>query len=207
MRVKVLRFSGDFNYSAINNLAVKKSQGNILGLINNDTEVITPEWLSEMVSHAIRPDIGCVGAKLYYPNDTIQHGGIILGMGGVAGHFHKDFPRGHSGYFGRLITTQNLSAVTAACLLVRKSVYNQVGGLNEKDLKVAFNDVDLCLKVYERGYRNLWTPYAELYHHESMTRGQEDTPEKQLRFQYESAYMRKVWERNLSYEGYLQQLS
>ncbi|MCT7656483.1 hypothetical protein MBH78_21275 [Oceanimonas sp. NS1] len=156
-------------------------------------EPINPGWLSEMVSQVSRPEIGCVGAKLYYPNGTLQHAGVILGINGVAGHSHKYFNGNTAGYFSRLQLVQNLSAVTGACLLVRKSVFEQVGGLNEEHLKVAFNDVDFCLKVREAGYRNLWTPFAELYHHESVSRGAEDNPEKQARFQAEIAYMRKTW--------------
>src|SRR5690606_34909047 len=140
--IRILRDERPFNYSAINNAAVKKAKGEIIGLINNDIEVISPDWLSEMVSHAVRPEIGCVGAKLYYPNDTIQHAGVILGVGGVAGHSHKYSDRDAPGYFGRLMLVQNLSAVTAACLLVRKQVYKAVGGLDEDNLAVAFNDVD-----------------------------------------------------------------
>ena len=192
-RVRVLRYDHPFNYSAINNFGVKHAAGEIVGLINNDVEVISPEWLTEMVSHAVRPDIGCVGAKLYYGNNTIQHAGVILGIGGVAGHSHKQAERDALGYFSRLKIHQNLSAVTAACLLVKKSVYEQVGGLDENNLRVAFNDVDFCLKVRENGYRNLWTPYAELYHHESISRGQEDTPEKISRFQKEIDFMKSKW--------------
>lgn len=192
-RVRVLRWDHPFNYSAINNFGARHASGEILGLINNDIEVITPEWLTEMVSHACRPEIGCVGAKLYYSNDTLQHGGVLLGIGDVAGHSHKYFSRYNSGYFSRLLLIQNLSAVTAACLLVRREVYEQVGGLNGEDLKLAFNDVDFCLRVREAGYRNLWTPYAELYHHESISRGHEDTPEKQARFLKEVEYMKQRW--------------
>jgi len=146
-----------------------------------------------MVSHAVRPEIGCVGAKLYYDDETIQHAGVIIGLGGVAGHSHKLFPRGASGYFHRLKIVQNLSAVTAACLVIRKTVYEQVGGLEEEGLRIAFNDVDLCLKVREAGYRNLWTPYAELYHHESKSRGTEDTPEKIERFNAEIVFVKAKW--------------
>lgn len=192
-RVRVIRYDYPFNYSAINNFGVKHTDGEIIGLINNDVEVISPEWLTEMVSHAIRPDIGCVGAKLYYSNDTIQHAGVITSLGGVAGHSHKHHPRNSVGYFHRLVLVQNLTAVTAACLLVKRTIYNEVGGLNEKDLTVAFNDVDFCLKVHSAGYRNLWTPYAELYHHESISRGAEDNPEKIARFNREIAYMQKTW--------------
>ncbi len=192
-KISVLRYPYPFNYSAINNFAAKQAKGSIIGLINNDVEVITPEWLTEMASHAQREDIGCVGAMLYFDNDTIQHAGVICGLGGVAGHSHKYFHRDHPGYFYRLKLVQNLSAVTAACLLVRKSVFEEVSGLNEKDLKVAFNDVDFCLKVQAAGYRNLWTPYAELYHYESISRGAEDNPEKVARFNKEVGYMKNIW--------------
>jgi glycosyltransferase involved in cell wall biosynthesis len=199
-RVRVLRYDHPFNYSAINNFGVEHARGEIVGLVNNDIEVIGEEWLTEMVSHAQRPEIGCVGAKLYYENDNIQHAGVILGLGGVAGHSHKYFPRKSPGYFYRLHLIQNLSAVTAACMLVRKSVYKEVGGLNEDDLKVAFNDVDFCLRVRVAGYRNLWTPYAELYHHESISRGAEDTPEKQARFAKEVAFMKTNWADALNHD-------
>lgn len=192
-RVKVLPYNYPFNYSAINNFGAKHAKGEVLALVNNDIEVINSEWLTEMVRQVLRPDIGCVGAKLYFDDDTIQHAGVVVGLGGVAGHSHKHYPRQHAGYFGRLQCVQNYLAVTAACLLVRKAVYEQVGGLNESDLKVAFNDVDFCLKVYKAGYRNLWTPYAELYHYESKSRGIEDTPEKQARFQVEVNYIRNNW--------------
>lgn len=192
-KVRVLRYPYPFNYSAINNFAVKEAKGEIIGLINNDVEVINEDWLSEMVSQANRPDIGCVGAMLYYPNDIIQHAGVVIGIGGVAGHSHKYYPRNHHGYFSRLYLVQNYSAVTAACLLIKKSIFDEVGGLNEKDLTVAFNDVDFCLKVQKAGYRNLWTPYAELYHHESISRGHEDNPEKIARFNKEVNYMLSTW--------------
>ena len=194
---RVLKWDKPFNYSAINNFAVSQAEGEVVGLVNNDIEVINDDWLSEMVSHALRPEIGCVGAKLYYPNDTIQHAGVILGIGGVAGHSHKYFHKSEPGYFTRLHLVQNMSAVTAACLLVRKSVFEEVGGLNEQDLTVAFNDVDFCLKVHTAGYRNLFTPWAELYHHESISRGEEDTPEKVARFNKESEYMKGKWKKLL----------
>jgi glycosyltransferase involved in cell wall biosynthesis len=192
-KIHVLSYPYPFNYSAINNFAVKKARGEVIGLINNDVEVINSEWLSEMLSQVLRKDVGCVGAKLYYPNDTIQHAGVIIGIGGVAGHSHKHFPRNYPGYFSRLELVQNVSAVTAACLLVRKEVYEQVGGLNDKELMVAFNDVDFCLKVQSAGYTNIWTPYAELYHHESISRGAEDSPEKIKRFNSEVEYMKRKW--------------
>ncbi|MGN6464591.1 MAG: glycosyltransferase family 2 protein [Rhizobiaceae bacterium] len=199
---RILAYDEPFNYSAINNFAVKKAKGSIVGLVNNDIEVISPDWLTEMVSWAVQPDIGCVGAKLYYADDTIQHAGVILGIGGVAGHSHKLFPRSSPGYFARLKLVQNLSAVTAACLLVRKEVYGEVGGLNEKDLKVAFNDVDFCLKVREAGYQNVWTPFAELYHLESKSRGEEDSLEKKERFNKEVIYMIGRWEKDLRNDPY-----
>nr|WP_277608500.1 glycosyltransferase family 2 protein [Microbulbifer elongatus] len=192
-RVSIHRWNYPFNYSAINNFAARLAKGEILGLINNDIEPINADWLREMVGQACRPEIGCVGAKLYYPNDTIQHGGVILGIGGVAGHSHKYFHRDDYGYFSRLHLVQNLSAVTGACLILRKSVFEEVGGLNEEDLAIAFNDVDLCLKVREAGYRNLWTPQAELYHHESVSRGSDNTNAKRNRAQREAQYMRKRW--------------
>lgn len=196
-RVCVIRYDYPFNYSAINNFGAKYAKGEIIGLINNDLEVISPDWLTEMVSHAIRSDVGCVGAKLYYSNDTIQHAGVICSIGGVAGHSHKHFPRNHYGYFSRLCLTQELSAVTAACLLVKKSIFDEVGGLDEENLKVAFNDVDFCLKVQAAGYRNIWTPYAELYHYESISRGTEDTPEKIERFNKEVSFMKIKWKKTL----------
>ncbi len=192
-RVRVLRWNEPFNYSAINNYGALYARGDILGLVNNDIEPIGGDWLDEMVRQVCRPRIGCVGAKLYYPNDTLQHGGVILGIGGVAGHAHKYFQRSSPGYFTRLHLAHNLSAVTAACLLLRKAVFEEVGGLNEEHLAIAFNDVDLCLKVREAGYRNLWTPYAELYHHESISRGADDNAKKRARAAGEVAYMRETW--------------
>ncbi|HZZ18402.1 MAG TPA: glycosyltransferase [Opitutaceae bacterium] len=192
-RVRVLPYHAPFNYSAINNFAVREANGEIIGLLNNDVEAINPEWLTEMVSQASRPGIGAVGAMLYYPLNTVQHAGVILGLGGVAGHPFKEFPRGDQGQKNRLRLVQNYSAVTAACLLICKERFLEVGGFNEKDLPVAFNDVDLCCKLISAGYRNLWTPYAEFYHHESATRGVEDTPEKKARFQSEIDYMMNTW--------------
>ena len=146
-----------------------------------------------MMSLAIQPGVGAVGARLWYPNDTLQHGGVIVGLGGVAGHSHKHLRKGAPGFFYRAQLIQTMSVVTAACLVIKKSIYQEVGGLDEVNLKVAFNDVDFCLRVREAGYRNVWTPYAELYHYESATRGYEDTPEKQLRFRDEALYMKKRW--------------
>ena len=201
-RARVLRYDLPFNYSAINNFAAREARGSILGLINNDVEVIGPDWLSEMVSHAVRQDIGCVGAKLYYPDDTIQHGGVVCGIGGVAGHSHKYRARDDDGYFSRMRIAHNTSAVTAAALLLRREVFELVGGLDETGLRVAFNDVDLCLKVMQAGYRNLWTPFAELYHHESISRGSDETPEKRERFQQECAVMQARWSDVLARDPY-----
>jgi len=201
-RVRVLRYDHPFNFSAINNFAVTQVDGEVVALVNNDIEVISPDWLGEMVRHALRPEIGAVGAKLYYSNDTLQHAGVIVGLGGVAGHSHKHYPRGAAGYSRRLSLVQNLSAVTAACLAVRRSTYLDVGGLDEVNLKVAFNDVDFCLRLCERGWLNVWTPYAELYHHESVSRGAEDSPEKVRRFQQEISYMMDRWGERLAKDPY-----
>lgn len=192
-KVRLISYDKPFNYSAINNYAAGFAKGEVIVLMNNDIEIISCNWLTEMLSHCLRKDIGCVGAKLYYPNNTIQHAGVVLGIGGVAGHSHKYFPKNHPGYFKRLSIIQNYSAVTAACLAVKKSIFDEVGGLNEKNLAIAFNDVDFCLRVQELGYRNLWTPYAEMIHHESVSRGGEDTPEKQARFANEVDYMKQAW--------------
>lgn len=192
-KVRILRYDKPFNYSSINNYAVTKANGSIIALLNNDVEIITGGWLSELVSQAIRPEIGCVGAMLYYPDNRIQHAGVIVGLGGCAGHSHKFYKRGDYGYTNRLLCTQNYSAVTGACLVLEKAIFEQVQGLNEKDLAVAFNDVDLCLKVQALGYRNLWTPWAELYHHESVSRGKDDSPRKRDRLTKEINYMRNTW--------------
>ncbi|WP_254217513.1 glycosyltransferase family 2 protein [Burkholderia multivorans] len=190
--VRVLRDDRPFNFSALNNAAVSQSHGEYICLLNNDIEVITPEWLEEMVSLAARPGNGAIGACLWYPNDTLQHGGVMLGLGGVAGHIHARLPRGAFGYFGRAVSTQNLSVVTAACLLIRRSIYDEVHGLDE-ELAVAFNDVDFCIRVRNAGYRNVWTPHAELYHHESATRGSDLAPEKARRFAREIRFMEQRW--------------
>jgi GT2 family glycosyltransferase len=191
-RIKVVPYDAPFNYSAINNHAAALASGQILGLVNNDIEVESAGWLQEMVSQAVREDVGAVGAMLLYPNDTIQHAGVIVGLHGIAGHVYAGLPRNHPGQMGRALLVQEMSAVTAACLLVRKSVFDQVGGLDE-GLSVAFNDIDFCLRVRARGYRNLWTPHAVLYHHESASRGSEDTPEKQARFNAEIDFMQSRW--------------
>lgn len=199
--VRVLRYDAPFNYAAINNFAVQHATGQIVALLNNDLEVIAPDWLQEMVSYANQPEIGAVGAMLYFPNDTIQHAGVVLGIGspppGVAGHVYKNRSRGYSGQASRALLCQDMSAVTAACMVVRRDVFEQVGGLDEKNLPIAFNDVDFCLRVKESGYRNIWTPYAELYHYESASRGYENTPEKRERFEVEKQYMMARWQNEL----------
>ena len=192
---KVLPYDALFNYSAINNFAVRHASGDVIGLLNNDIAVITPDWLEEMVGHALRPEIGAVGAMLYYPDDTIQHAGVILDFSSGAGHavhrFNR-FPRGHRGPRDRALQVQNLSAVTAACLVMRRDVYEQVDGLDEA-LRVAFNDVDLCLRLRARGYRILWTPHAECYHHEHYSRGVDDTAGKRKQTAQEFNFLKERW--------------
>ena len=195
---RILNYHKPFNYPEINNFAVSRAQGEIICLLNNDTEVIEADWLTEMVSHAIRREVGAVGAKLLYPNGSVQHAGIILGIGGVAGHAHKHFPGNHYGYFARAVLTQNVSAVTGACLVVRKKLYDEVGGLDGVHFPVAFNDVDFCLRLLEKGYRNVFTPFAVLYHHESISRGYENSLTKNVRFQKEALAMKSRWREVLS---------
>ncbi|WP_082146130.1 glycosyltransferase family 2 protein [Burkholderia pyrrocinia] len=198
-RVRILRDDSPFNFSALNNRAVAIATGDYVCLLNNDVEVISPDWLDELVGIASQPGNGAVGAALWYPNDKLQHGGVVIGLGGVAGHMHTLLPRGQYGYFCRAVATQNLSAVTAACLVIRKAIYEEVGGLNE-ELAVAFNDVDFCLRVREAGYRNVWTPYAELYHHESATRGSDMDPDKYQRFVGEVRWMENRWAGHLEFD-------
>jgi glycosyltransferase involved in cell wall biosynthesis len=201
-RVSVVACRSGFNFSRIVNLGVSRAKGDIIGLINDDIEVIEPGWLEEMVSHALRPGVGAVGALLYFPDDRIQHAGVIVGFGGVAGHAHLVRRRGDHGYFGRGILLQNLSCVTAACLVMPKAVYVEVGGFDEKNLAVAFNDVDFCLRIRERGYLIVWTPYAQLYHHESGTRPRDLDPDQRTRFAKEESYMKAYWEDTLKDDPY-----
>ena len=161
--------------------------------MNNDTEVITPDWIEEMLMLAQRSDVGAVGAMLYYPNDTIQHAGVTLGIGDIAGHNFKYMPRGTGGYFGRAAIQQDVSAVTAACMMVKTSVFKETGGFDEK-FEVAFNDIDLCMKIRKVGYLICFTPFAELYHFESLSRGMENTPEKVKRFQSEIDRFKEKWQ-------------
>jgi len=193
-KIRVIIYDKPFNYSAINNYAASQCDDSFLLFLNNDVEVISPKWIEAMIEFAQRKDVGVVGAKLFYPNNTIQHAGVILGIGGVAGHLHKYFPRDSFGAGDgmRLITVQNFSAVTGACMMIRREVFEEVGGFDE-GFSHTFNDVDLCMKIRQRGYLIIWTPYAELYHHESKSRGYEDTPGKQMRFKREIELFRQKW--------------
>ncbi len=182
--LKVLYYKGGFNFSAINNFAAAQANGEMYLMLNNDIEIISENWLGEMVSLALQKNVGIVGAMLYYPNDTVQHAGVITGLGGFAGHSHKYHPRGKSGYMFRLSCVQNLSCVTAANLLVTKEAFDAANGLDE-EFTVAFNDVDFCLRIRDMGYQVLFTPYAECYHHESISRGSDKKGEKKERFEGE----------------------
>jgi predicted glycosyltransferases len=190
--IRVVIWKDKFNYSAINNFGVKYANGEYLLFLNNDIEVIRENWLSEMLANVQRKEVGIVGAKLLYPDNMVQHAGVIIGMGGIAGHPLSRHPADDCGYFARGIIQQNLNAVTAACMLTKKEVYEKVKGFEEK-LAVAFNDIDLCLKVRKAGYLIVYDPEALLYHHESISRGKEDTLEKRNRFEGEVDYMAKKW--------------
>lgn len=192
-RVKVLKYDRPFNYSAINNFAVANACGDVICLLNNDTEVVSPDWLDEMVSRLYQDNVGVVGARLLFENGCVQHAGDVLGPGGCAAHLHGAIEGEDPGYMDRAMLPQELSAVTAACMVTHKHLYKQLGGLDEKHLPVAFNDVDYCLRVREAGYRVLYTPYAELYHFESVSRGKDESPEKIARAKGEAEYMRKRW--------------
>lgn len=191
--LKIVRWPGSgFNYPQINNFGVEKAGGEYIVLLNNDVTVITEGWIEEFLSVCQRPGTGAAGARLYYPDNTIQHAGIIIGIGGVAGSLFTGMPAAQSGYMNKAALLQDLSAVTAACMMVKKSVYEEVGGMDAA-FSVAFNDVDLCLRIREKGYLVVYDPYVEMYHHESKTRGTEDTKEKIRRFQSEIELMRSRW--------------
>ena len=194
--IRVVYWKSGFNYSALNNFGFTFAKGDYILCLNNDVTVITPDWLERMIGQCQRKEVGIVGVKLYYPDDTIQHAGVVVGLGGVAAHVLCKLPRDAEGYMGRLRCVQEISAVTAACMMVKTSVFKAVGGFDE-ELKVAFNDIDLCMKVRKYGVKIVFTPYAELYHYESKSRGMEDTPEKQLRFSREVNCFRRKWEREL----------
>ena len=183
----------EFNYSAINNYGETFAQGDYILLLNNDTEMIEPRSIEDMLGICQRKDVGAVGARLYYEDDTIQHAGVIIGLGGTAGHAFLNIPKEQGGYFNRIFAKQDVSAVTAACLMVKKTVFEEVGGLFE-GLKVAFNDIDFCLKIREAGYLIVYDPQAEFYHYESKSRGMEDTPEKVARFNREIETLTNRWD-------------
>jgi GT2 family glycosyltransferase len=206
----VLRYDRPFNYSAINNVAASQARGEVLCLLNNDTEVISPDWMEDMLGYLTQSRVGVVGAKLLYPDGRIQHAGDAVGVGGVANHLHAFIGRESPGYCSRAVLAQDLSAVTAACMMTWRTLFVELGGLDEEHLKVNFNDVDYCLRAREAGYRVIWTPHAELYHHESVSRGSDDTPGKRARAKAEAKTMRIRWRHvmqhdpfynpNLSYE-------
>lgn len=193
--INVIKYKDEYNFSKINNFAVSQAKGIHILFLNNDTEVISPGWMTSMLEHSMREEVGAVGAKLVYPDNTIQHAGTILGLGGVAAHSHKNFPVNSNGYFGSLNTIRDYSAVTAACMMTRKEVFEEVGGFNEKNLPVAFNDVDLCLRMREKGYLIVYTPYAVLYHYESKSRGYDLNPNEIL-------FMKNKWNKILPSDPY-----
>ena len=186
-----------FNFSALNNFGAAYANGEYLLFLNNDTEILKKDAILEMVSHASRKEVGAVGARLYYPDGTVQHAGVIVGLGGIAGHAFKDFPRQNGGYFYRSFCIQDYSAVTAACMMMSKKLFDEIGGFDEK-LKVAFNDIDLCMEIRKRDKLIVYTPYAELYHYESKSRGLENTKEKVQRFNSEVEYFAKKWKNELN---------
>jgi glycosyltransferase involved in cell wall biosynthesis len=190
---QVVRDDGAFNFSRLINRGVSAAKGSVLALLNNDVEANEPGWLREMVSHVLRVEVGAVGARLWYPDGTLQHGGVILGLGGVAGHAFPRVPRGHPGYFNRAFLQQDCSAVTGACLLVRKKVFEDAGGFDDANLAISFNDVDFCLRLRQSGFRNIWTPYANLIHHESASRGHQATVAEQVQFLREATFMQRKW--------------
>jgi len=192
-RVLVVKYDAPYNFAALNNWAVGQCDAPLLAFVNNDIEVIAPEWLTEMVGHALRPEVGPVGAKLYYPNETVQHAGVIVGLGGLAGHAHHLAPRASAGYVGRAALIQSFSAVTAACLVLRRELFEKIGGFNAEAFGIAYNDVDLCLRLGEQGHRSVWTPYAELYHHESASLGDPNSDKRRDQFKREADAFRARW--------------
>jgi GT2 family glycosyltransferase len=193
VRVKIINFPGEFNYSAMNNTAARQAQGDVLLLLNNDIDVIGADWLRELVSHAIRPEVAVVGAKLLYPSGQVQHGGMVVGANEELVHVLRLADRNAPGYQGQLVLTRALSMVTGACLAIRRKVYLEIGGFDEENLRVAFNDVDMCLRAADHGYRVIWTPHAELFHFESASRGAYDTPEKVAVLRQERIHMERTW--------------
>lgn len=197
-KIRIVTYKGEFNYSAVNNLGVRESDGEYILLLNNDTQVITVNWMEELLMYAQREDVGAVGAKLYYENKTIQHAGVVLALGAhrTAGHSHYGQHRENLGYMGRLCYAQNVSAVTGACLMVSRELFEKAGGLDEA-FAVSLNDVDFCIKLREMGYLNVFTPFAELYHYESISRGLDDKGEKARRYNEESERFRTKWKETL----------
>jgi GT2 family glycosyltransferase len=201
-RIRILAYNHPFNFSAINNFAVEHAKGELVCMLNNDTEVISPDWLDEMASRLMQPGVGAVGARLYFRDGRVQHAGDVVGVGGCACHLHGILDADDPGYMNRAVLPQELSAVTAACLLTHKQLYQSLGGLDEKNLPVAFNDVDFCLRVREAGFRVVYTPYAELYHYESVSRGKDNSREKLARALRETRYMRRRWPHMMARDPY-----
>ena len=198
----VVRVPGPFNFSRLNNVAAHHARGEILALLNSDIEVTESGWLTEMASHAARPEVGAVGARLWYRDGTLQHGAVVLGLGGVAGHAHHRVPHGHPGYFNRAFLQQNCSAVTAACLLTRKKIFQQLGGFNEEDFGINFNDVDYCLRLRAHGLQVIWTPYANLMHDESGSRGHHEDPKEKAQFFREATCMQERYGETLLHDPF-----
>jgi GT2 family glycosyltransferase len=191
--IAVIRIEGDFNYSALNNAAVRAARGEFLCFLNNDIEIIEPDWLQWLVSRAARPDIGAAGARLLYPDGTLQHAGVFIGIGGGAAHAHRFLKADERGYFDRSRLPQRVSAVTGACLVVSREKFSAVGGFDEKNFRVAFNDIDLCLKLNRRGWQSFYEPRATLFHHESKSRGSDKTKENRARFADELSALKRIW--------------
>jgi GT2 family glycosyltransferase len=200
--VTVLAHPYPFNYSTINNRAVEQASGELIGLVNNDIEILEPNWLKEMVSQVIRPGVGAVGAKLLWPNGMVQHGGVVVGINGLAAHTGNTLNKLDPGYLGLNQLARQQSAVTAACLLVRKSLYQRLGGLDERAFPVAFNDVDLCLKIQKNGLKLIWTPFAQLIHAESASRGKDHTAEKKSRAMREQQMFIERWSQSGQQDAY-----
>ena len=202
LAARIVREDSAFNFSHLINRGAKEATGEVLALLNNDIEAENRDWLREMVSHVVRPGTGAVGARLWYPNGTLQHGGVIVGHGGVAGHAMYRMPRGYSGYFNNMFLTRNCLAVTAACMVVRKTVFEQAGGFDEVNLPISFNDIDFCLRLRALGLQNIWTPYANLIHHESASRGHHTGPEEQKQIFRESVFMQEKWAPELLHDPF-----
>ena len=202
MAARIIHDGGSFNFSRLINRGTAAAKGDVLAFLNNDIEASERGWLREMVSHVVQAGVGAVGARLWYPDGTLQHGGVILGLGGVAGHAFPRVPRGHAGYFNRAWLQQNCSAVTGACMVVRKEVFEEAGGFDEANLAISFNDVDFCLRLRAAGFRNVWTPYANLIHHESASRGHQPTREEQAQFVREATYIQRKWGNELLHDPF-----